>query len=209
MKLKLLLFFVFVISTNLFAQGENNKYPMDSVDIQKAFNMMGIEVFKFPLNQRQDSSKLKIKIESYRANKLIESFYVTKDIPASFLDLHASSSTVRVYSQKVDDKSVHFEFIIGNINFGFETDFIETSKSLLTSYMPNLSQPDNDSYSIGLSQISAFTQFQPQKGISTPVLIWYGADKKNLKNIHFICSITTEEILKMYDFVILVKFELE
>lgn len=112
---------VFIFSYSIaFTQGLNNNYPVDSTDIKNSFNLMGLEMYKFPITS---STKyyLNIILEEYKADTLctsISSYESIKDYPAEyhFKDdyiVDTTTSFLRIYWYDKSDSLVHCQFRYG------------------------------------------------------------------------------------------------
>ena len=106
------MFFLFAVSKSN-SQGLNNQYALDSVDVENALKLLGLEVYKFPLRTSDNKkTRLNYVIETYQDGKLIKTFNVfesfTKNMPAgipesailsSFQELENNDEFLRFYCQ--------------------------------------------------------------------------------------------------------------
>ncbi len=200
----------FLVSSNLFSQGLNNNYPLDSIDLKHLFEVNKMSVFKFPLEQKKENGNLKIILESYRKNKLISSDNITKHIQKDLLDLSLQPQTIRVYCRVLDDnQTVKFVFYIENYSLECAVDFFETQDYQSNTFSMINAPGQNEDYTIGLEFSRAYTLFQPQKNQSIPALVWYGDAVGKSGMLGCPGGHTEAEITSIYDFVIFVKFEIE
>jgi len=68
------------VSSNAFAQSLNNEYAPDQEDYQNAFDLLGVEIYKFPVKTRLDSAYTNVIIERYVDGELAESKNLYQDM---------------------------------------------------------------------------------------------------------------------------------
>lgn len=188
----ILSFLIFLSSSyELLSQGMNNKYPIDSVDIENVIRMLGMEVFKFPINKQSEKSKLKIIMKNYDHNKLSGSTVLTQGLPYDdLMNIHNADKTLRIYTQRINDSLLNIQWNFEGLTSNAPISFSEEIPSML--------------------QCRAYTKFQPQKGQSVPALVIYGYYKNSkISSMHCSGDSPVEFYAESYDFVIAMFLEIE
>jgi hypothetical protein len=192
MKIFLLLFLFIYFSTNLFSQGMNNDFPLDSTDIKIQLSMLGLEAFKFPIKKVEQKCYLKISILTYENNKLISTNEFTKAMPKVDkeynLSLDSIQRLIRIYDHEINDSSYTINININNI-----------------SYLLNNTVSGGH---CGLHQCRAYSDYQPVKGQEKPIFIRYSVEKGK-PMIHCPGNAPLETVAKLYPSVIAVVVSLE
>ena len=200
---------VFVFGSNLFAQGLNNNFPFDSIDIQQAFSILGLDVYKFPLKKQTENCKLKIVLAVYINHEKRKEINITQNMPDEYLMLNENDRTIRLYFQKLEDNKLKFFFKLDNYHLPVIVDLNKSNENTSKVNFA-LIDPYPKVIDIKLSGTRAFSYFQPEKGKSTPAFIWYAIDQKNEVNSMHCPGINTEEsAAQIYDYIVVAKFEIE
>ena len=189
---KIFVFLIFIfanIASNLFGQGLNNSYPVDSTDVKNVFNMLGIEVYKFPIQKQKEKNRLRIIEKKYVKHKLVSSSVETNsEYDKDRFYLNEKEKTLRVYKQNVNDSTIMLR-----IDFDYTT-------------ITNGYQFEKDS--IGIQMTRAYTDFQPVKGKTVPIFIWYAfTPEKN--EMHCPGDAPIETVVELYDYVVAILLEVE
>jgi hypothetical protein len=196
MKKLFVLFFLLLNLNNLKSQGLNNNHSLDSVDFREVFNLMGIEVFKFPFEKTDQEFTIKISLQDYDNGKLINTFPIFSlsglpdEIKEEFqreLNINKKSALLRVYSKQNNDSSFTLAF---TLNF-------------LTQKYDFTSDPKE-----GMNQWRAYTNFQPEKGKQVPFLIRYGV-LKGTPMISCPGNMPIPDVIKRYPYVLAFIVEVE
>ncbi len=189
MKTKVIIALIFLLGTELFSQGMNNDFPVDSMDNKIIFNMLGIEMFKFPIKKLSYKCKFRIKKIEYQNNKLTDSSIITEGLPEDCLYLYKKDRMFRYYVQNIDSNTIKFIINIGSATL-----------TQVTNY---------GNIQLGLSQSRAYSDYQPEKGKSVPMLIWYGYKDNKKNSIHCPGDAPIEKVAQLYDFVVAFVIEIE
>ena len=195
MKKHLICFLTALISIVCYSQGLNNQQQIDSVDIKNSFSLLGIEIFKFPVNTKEEYN-INYIVEEYKNGTLKREInylnsFKEKNLPeyvlSSLLVKSNLSKWFRVYFKTEEDKN--------NIQ-------------LLLQLGDNLKNKLDFSFDEERYGTRAFTI--PEKKMlnkKAPLAIWYA--KNNVKAIeHCPGDKTVEEISLLYDHIIVVYIEL-
>jgi hypothetical protein len=179
-------------STALFAQGLNNNFPIDSADIKNIINMLGIEVYKFPLKKQTDKCRLKIIAEGYTNHKLDSKDVLTNAYPDAYVSMNDSGRTLRIYKRIINDTTLEFRVDMESTFLFFQSIFAK--KDSLSPY----------------AQICrGYTDFQPIKGKTVPIFIWCGWKQGRTGEMHCPGESPVAKAAELYDFVVAISVELE
>jgi hypothetical protein len=189
LKMIVLIFVLAVTSTNLFGQGLNNNYPIDSTDIKNIINILGIEAFKFPIKKQTEKCKLKIIEECYINHKLSSKSVMTDGMENYLPLMNESENTLRIYKQGINDSTIELRLDLEGITVSRRTQFGKDT--------------------IGMQQCRAYSDFQPVKGKTVPIFIWYAAGKGRTEPMHCPGNSPLARVAELYDFVIAISIELE
>ncbi len=189
LRLILILLILIVSSLNIFGQGLNNPYSIDSVDIRNVFNILGVEVFKFPIQKQNEKCNLHITMEHYSNQHLIDSVILNYKFSENMVSINDKDRLLRIYKNRVNDSTIGVVLNLGNViifdQFKLEKD------------------------TIGMQFCRAYTDFQPEKGKKTPIFIWAAFGKGRTEYMHCPGDSPIESVVEQYDFVIAVFLEIE
>ena len=193
MKRLLFIFSTLVHCVSGFSQGLNNKYSIDSTDIENAFELLGMEIYKFPI-QTKDSAYVNVIIEKYDNHTLVESYdhmKNLKDIPKEYLESLSVISTpdtswFRVYFYKKNDSTLIYRFNHESVFVDIGIDDIKDMDTGTRAY--------------------DFKNIEENKGQT--VLIWYGSERSDEWR-HCPAGLSLKQVVKKYDKVIAFKLELK
>jgi hypothetical protein len=188
-KLGILIFILAVSSANLFSQGMNNDYPIDSTDIKNVMNMLGIEMFKFPIQKQAEKCNLRIIMEEFENHKSISKSVLTNGVPKDCLELDGKSKTLRIYKQNVNDSTIGIRVDLEGMNIS--------------------TQVGIDRDTIGIQMCRGYSDFQPEKGKTVPVFIWFAFGKGRTEPVHCPGNSPLQIVAELYDFVIAISLEIE
>ena len=189
-KITILLFFVMIVSAkNIYSQGLNNDYPIDSLDVRNIINMLGIEMFKFPLEMQKEECKLRIIQEIYENHKLSGKSVITNGLPDDCLIMNESKRMLRIYKQGINDSTIGIRLDLDEVTISNQIGF--------------------DKDTLGMQQCRAYSKFQPVKGKSVPVFIWYSFGKGRKEAMHCPGDSPLKTVVELYDFVIAYSLEIE
>lgn len=181
---------------SLISQGLNNKHSLDSVDFREVFNLLGIEVFKFPFEKTDKEYTIKISLQDYDNGKLINTFpiFSLSGVPdgikkefQQLLNLNNKDVLLRVYSKQNNDSAYTLSFSLNFLSQKYE----------LTS------DPKE-----GMHQWRAYSNFQPENGKQVPFLIRYGVEK-GTPMMSCPGDMPIPDVVKMYPFVLAFVVEVE
>ena len=189
MKLRIISILVFIFAAELFGQGMNNNFAIDSVDNLNVYNMLGIDVFKFPMHIDSGKRKFKIIMVEYTDNKLTGTSVITEGLPDDCQYLDTANRIFRVYSQFIDRSKMRFKLDIKGVAFEFNKNFVTDS--------------------IGMQQSRAYSDFLPIHGKKIPFFIWYGFREGKTNRIHCPGNSVVEKVAEFYDFVTAFYIEIE
>ncbi len=193
MKKIIMILIIYIIPIiNVTGQGLNNEYPIDSVDIENSFKLLGLEIFKFPLEVTKKEYYVNYIIEEYKNNvktKTINFIETLKEnnLPNDILKtlmvkIKTEDKWFRIYwfDKKEDNTKLQIQIgDFGKFNLTFETD-----KTYNFDYR-------------------AFNYKQPKINIKTPLVVRYA--KKSTKQIqHCPGDASVEDISKIYSHIIVV-----
>jgi hypothetical protein len=178
------------------AQGTNNDHPLDSIDIKNCFHLLGMEVFKFPIEPQDTNYQVNVIFEMYEEHKLADSIIINANslqgLPAHLLNNFIgvdkeNGMTMRFYSKQESDSS----FII------------QTSYPSILQTMEFIEDPD----SIRMSGWRAFNDQNVVPGKRIPVLLRYavGYDTETLDCPKWH---SPEEVAKLYKSCLIIYLEL-
>src|SRR5579863_3990554 len=168
---KILFFVIAIFSTFSFshAQGLNNEHTIDTTDIQNALTMMGMHVFKFPVDPPAQECYVDFIMESYDDTVLKSSTdflaYMKKDNLLVYAAPHTDSTRgwVRVYCYDKSPLSWYLNLNWNGVDNGLEF--------------------NEDSVTVGMSDYRAFNYKQPKIEERIPLVVRYCA-KKGTRTMH-------------------------
>lgn len=192
MKKGILLIICIISVINLTGQSLNNEYPIDSVDIKNSFKLLGLEIFKFPLEVTKKEYYVNFIIEEYKDSiktktinflETLKESNLPNDLLKNFMiKIKTEDKWFRIYWFDKDKDSAKLQIQIGDFkkfNLTFETD-----KKYNFDYR-------------------AFNYNQPEINNKTPLVVRYA--KKPTKQIqHCPGDASVEDISKIYSHVIVV-----
>jgi hypothetical protein len=178
-------------------QGTNNSYPIDSVDIGKVFDMMGISIFKFPLSIKGlphsagSHYGLNITVEEYknglldnRSNSLEDSsVYAKLGLPFSLPQIE-DTGLLRMYCRMTNSSSMEVNL---EMNGGYGNQF----------------HFDIDPPFRGLHNFRAFTYSGLKEKEKTPLMVYY-AESPHKSLLRCPSNAPPSDIPKLYDDVIII-----
>lgn len=175
-----------------YSQGLNNPYKIDSTDLENSLDLLGIEVYKFPVYS-QDSAYLNVIIEEYRSDTLFNKYdhiESLEGIPEKYLnDVSMISSPdtnwFRVYFHRKDESNLTYRFNYKSISI----DFI----------MDDMNKMDDGTRAYDFECV--------YNSNGKPILIWYGSTPSGDWR-HCPGGIPLDQVVKKYDRVIAFKLEL-
>jgi hypothetical protein len=204
MKKLIIALFAFFCVFDANAQGLNNNYPLDSVDVKNVFTMLGVEVFKFPfenknkldyiklLEKKGKSQYLKLYYEVWKNDSLVVTYNTTggldEMIKNNYLSMDKDNRIVRLYDRQLNDTTVLLMLDINGIII--TQDFIYPQGKY------------------GMHNSRAFSDFQPEPGKKKPIYVRTFVDKKQTI-MHCPAGRTKEIITKDYPYVIFLIAEIE
>jgi len=175
------------------SQGLNNEHPIDSTDIENTLDLLGMEIYKFPIYSK-DSAYLNVVIEQYDNDTLTKSYNHIKNlegIPKKYLNnvsMIATSDTTlfRVYFYRKNDATLIYRFNYGSISMDVATD--------------DMKQMDDGTRAYDFKSI--------EENDGQVVLIWYGSEPSGEWR-HCPGGIPLKQVVKQYDRVIAFKLQLQ
>ena len=110
-----------------YGQGLNNQHPVDSVDIYKSFELLGVNIFKFPIKS-EEKAYLKIITDVYHAGTLASTdnnFRGLENIPQEYLAsvmpiIDSTEQMLRFYFYDKTDSIVILKTTLGSYNITFD-----------------------------------------------------------------------------------------
>lgn len=192
MKFKTFILVFFAVAYSAFGQGLNNNFPIDSIDFRNVFRLLGMEVFKFPIElktekfdytnyTKQPKYKIVVTIKNFEKGKLTDSIAIYSDDYEEFFTLNKGKGTLRLITKNENDSTVKF-----NISFEyFTTDINVTFNNSKIVYR----------------SARAYSKFQPEIYGTLPVLIWYANEKGKGPSMHCPGEATPEIAAKDYDYI--------
>jgi hypothetical protein len=183
----------------LHAQGLNNKYAIDETDIKNSLKMLGIEIYKFPLQSNDDSVYLNFIIEEYHDTALVGRSDnledVKKAVPAKYLgstmsELRAGHDTSLIRMVTYDNTGGPFE-----IQFNYK------------AFSANCPSTQFDRTKYGKPQTRGFTYSIPKINERVPALVVY-ASQKGQAVIHCPGTMMPKDIKRRYPYTCFVYVEL-
>ncbi len=195
MRKHLIYFLIGLISIVGYSQGLNNQQQIDSVDIKNSFSLLGIEIFKFPVNTK----------EEYNINYIIEEYkngILKREI--NYLNL--------LKKKKLPGYVLNSLLVKSNFNkwfrIYFKTEDDKKNIQLLLQLGDNLKNKLDFSFDEEKYGTRAFAVLDNKiVNKKAPLAIWYA--KNNVKAIeHCPGDKTVEEISLLYDHIIVVYIEL-
>jgi hypothetical protein len=180
------------------AQGLNNHYPIDETDIKNSLKMLGIEIYKFPLQSNEDSVYFNFIVEEFSDTTLLERSDnledIKKAVPAQYLPATLSRSLAG------HDTSLVRMIMYNNPGAPFE---IQIDYNGILTDCP--SRFDKEKY--GKPQTRGFTYSIPKINEKVPVLVIY-APKKGQQIVHCPAGFMPDQIKRKYPYTCFVYVEL-
>jgi hypothetical protein len=171
-----------------YAQGNNNHYALDEMDIQHSLKLLGIEVYKFPMYAKGDDLYLNYVIEEYHdtvlANKSDMLAEMKKSVGEKYIPRIMASLKV------AHDSDFIRTIVYDKPNAPFEIQFSYKSFSA-----NDASHFDKEKY--GIIQARGFVYSIPAVNQRIPVLAVY-ANNKGENVIHCPGNAKPEEIRRLY-----------
>lgn len=174
------------------SQGLNNPYEIDSTDIENSLDLLGIEVYKFPIYSK-DTAYLNVIIEEYKSDTLFNSYdhiESLEGISKKYLNDVSMLSTpdtswFRVYFHRKDESNLTYRFNYKSISIDF--------------MMDDLNKMDDGTRAYDFESV--------YDSDGKPILIWYGSTPSGDWR-HCPGGIPLDQVVKRYDRVIAFKLEL-
>lgn len=186
-----------VLPSVLFAQGMNNTYPLDSIDIKAIVDMLGFHVFKFPVHTTSGKKVyLNYSTERYENGALVDSYNQYKELLKAFPKemvlgilppVDTSVSFVRLYWRDISQGEILLRLSINEFSMDVRW--------------------DSDSTNWGAAQYRAMAYSSSEPlGKRVPIAVRYAhtADKQMIS-----CpgNASIEDIVQLYGYVIVVYIE--
>jgi hypothetical protein len=176
------------------AQGFNNNYPVDQTDLKFLFEQNKLEPFKFYFKGSKDSAA-NIIIEEYNGGKLKNTINVFEKFKPV---ISMGDEPMSFFFPKLNDTATHWirfysdERIKDTLSLWFKTDKLETRFSFNTN-------------SICLTAARTFDDIPLQLSTRQRLVVFYG--NKDATLISCPGDASVKDIVKMYDFVVMVYAE--
>lgn len=203
MKLSLCIMMNLITSGALFAQGTNNYYPLDTTDIKASLEMLGIQVYKFPITVHQKQTyRVNIIVEQSRNGKTMQTANTIEDFRSS-------------QPQGTDPKNMPLDYVAPALDTGttFLRVYIRHSEKTEMSYKYSLpyssvtTSLEIDTSKYGSSNSRAFTYGGLKPRVKTPLVVYY-MNTKGTPLLPCPGRATPDDVAKRYAFAVIIYAEL-
>jgi hypothetical protein len=172
---------VFIYSLS-YAQGLNNDHPIDTTDIQNALDMLGVKVFKFPVDPPPRPCYVDFIVEYYKDTTLEN----TQDMLTQLSQETFSSSAPRTDSTR-DWARIYC----------YDKTPLSWLLNIKWKDLGNGLEFNSDSVTVSMSDYRAFDYTQPEIDKKVPLIVRYSA-KSGTNMMHCPGNLPVRDIIRTY-----------